>query len=216
MHNAGALFLMLLMACGGILATSAETVPRDRSADQPKSAESKTEGSSPRRVMEAPGPDVVVSRIGSVLLHDYQEYGIVNVEGVDIAGFSGASTSCNIGSAEAEWFHFGNGEGTTPFHPLIAQNLYRYSPAGPGRPYGKFEMIGMSWLKHAFCAVNEFSCGACQVTNCSTLGLGCADTYSAFRNGTVFHLGPRRDPDPLKDTNPLGGIDNPQLPAWTH
>ena len=136
MRNAGALFLMLLIACGGILATSAEIAPRDRSTDQPKSAESKTEGSSPRRVMQAPGPDVVVSRIGSGNLHDYQEYGIFD----NIAGFSGASTSCNIGDDEAEWFHVGNGEGTTPFHPLIAQNLYRYSPADPpGRPYCREE-----------------------------------------------------------------------------
>ena len=42
---------------------------------------------------------------------------------------------------------------------------------------GKFEHIGQSWLKHSFCAVSENTCGSCQSTGCSTLGIGCADTY---------------------------------------
>ncbi|MCH8969353.1 MAG: hypothetical protein IIA66_09585, partial [Planctomycetes bacterium] len=65
----------------------------------------------------------------------------------------------------------------------------------------------MSWLKHGFCAFNEF-CNQCQFTDCDTLGIGCADTYTAIRNGTTA-LGPRRDINPL-------GIDFDGTGAGTH
>ncbi|MCH8852124.1 MAG: hypothetical protein IID41_05665 [Planctomycetes bacterium] len=131
-------------------------------------------------------PDIIVVGIGGHSGANYEEYGVVG----DIAAFSSGTTACNMGTAEAEWLSEGAGEGTTNRHPLIAQNMYRLSPNGK-----QFEMIGMSWLKHSFCAVNEF-CNFCQFTNCSTLGIGCADTYTANRNGTTA-LGPRRDINPL-------------------
>ncbi|MCH8880450.1 MAG: hypothetical protein IID34_11270 [Planctomycetes bacterium] len=133
--------------------------------------------------------DIAVSRIGisGAGLHDFEEYG---VDG-DIAAFAVASTSCNLGNEPADWYHNGNEEGSENRHPLIAQQLYRLSPDGK-----RFEMIGMSWLKHSFCALSEFTCGNCQATNCSTLGVGCADTYTAARNGTT-NLGPRGTSDPL-------------------
>jgi hypothetical protein len=47
----------------------------------------------------------------------------------------------------------------------------------------------MSWLKHSFCAVSEPGCnspfGGCQSTSCSTLGIGCADTYWAGLNANA-------------------------------
>ncbi|MCA9296155.1 MAG: hypothetical protein KC983_06545, partial [Phycisphaerales bacterium] len=92
------------------------------------------------------------------------------------------TTSCNIGDEHLEWYSFNNQ------HPVIAQNLYRLS--GDGR----FEQIGMSWLKHGFCAVSEPGClGTCdpQATDCSELGIGCADTYWADLNASG--LGPRSD-----------------------
>ncbi|MCH8852050.1 MAG: hypothetical protein IID41_05295 [Planctomycetes bacterium] len=139
--------------------------------------------------------DIAVSRIGESTggSNDYQEYGVVG----GIAAFAGATTSCNVGSEEAEWIHNGNDEGSETRHPLISQHLYRLSADGK-----RFEMIGMSWLKHAFCAVNESTCGACQQTNCASLGIGCADTYTALRNGGS-NLGPRGQ------TNPLGQWSEP-------
>ncbi len=128
--------------------------------------------------------DISVSRIGynNTSSSSYDEYGVF--EG--IAAFSSATTACNVGGKVAEWFG-----STSNRHPLIAQNMYRMSADGE-----RFEMIGMSWLKHSFCALSETTCGACQATSCSTLGIGCADTYTASRNGSSF-LGPRRDVNPL-------------------
>jgi len=90
-----------------------------------------------------------------------------------IAAYNIATQSCNSGSAPLDWFDSG---GDTR-HPVISQNMFRYAD-------GRFEHIGQSWLKHGFCAVNEFEvdCGPCQNTNCNTLGLGCADTYWASLN----------------------------------
>ncbi len=143
-------------------------------------------------------PDIIVVGIGGNFITSYTEYGVVD----GIAAFSSGTTACNMGAAEAEWMNEGSGPNTTNSHPLIAQNMYRLSPDGR-----QFEMIGMSWLKHGFCALNEF-CNSCQATDCSTLGIGCADTYTANRNGTTA-LGPRRDVNPL-------GVDLDGTGAGTH
>jgi len=90
-----------------------------------------------------------------------------------IAGYNFATQSCNEGNAQLDWFDsFGDTR-----HPVISQNMFRLAN-------GRFEQIGQSWLKHGFCAVNEFEagCGPCQSTNCDTLGIGCADTYWATLN----------------------------------
>ena len=130
-------------------------------------------------------PDVTVSRIAlssSSNTNDIANYGIALVNGVNVRAYSLASTSCNIGNQAAQWITGGQ-------NPVIAQNLYRYVD-------GKFEQIGMSWLKHSFCAVNEFTCGTCQSTPCSSLGIGCADTYWATLNGDNTDLGPRWNVNP--------------------
>ena len=107
------------------------------------------------------GPDVVcwVAADG----HDY--YGSVD----GIGGYSTGTTSCNWGDVPAAWY------GGTTETPLIAQNAYRLHN-------GRFEQIGMSWLKHSFCALSQSGCGECQSTDCDTLGVGCADTYGAGLN----------------------------------
>ncbi len=136
-----------------------------------------------RTAMEGPEQvNISVSKIGGNYSNDYREYGVVG----DIAAFSSGTTACNVGQAVAEWY-----SGSSGRHPLIAQNMYRMSADGE-----RFEMIGMSWLKHSFCALSEPSCGSCQYTNCNTLGIGCADTYTAGRNGST-NLGPRRDVNPM-------------------
>ena len=93
-----------------------------------------------------------------------------------IGGYATGTTSCNYGDSPAAWY------GGTTETPLIAQNAYRLYQ-------GRFEQIGMSWLKHSFCALSQGGCGECQDTDCDTLGIGCADTYGAGLNANG--TGPR-------------------------
>ncbi|MBM4105152.1 MAG: hypothetical protein FJ257_02430 [Phycisphaerae bacterium] len=115
------------------------------------------------------GPDVIVGA-----LPDIAKYGTVN----GISAYALGTTSCNIGDEELLWIS------STNQHPVIGQNLYRLKD-------GRFEMVGMSWLKHGFFALSQNLCGTCQPTNGSTLGIGCSDPYSAGLNGSQPGLGPR-------------------------
>lgn len=113
------------------------------------------------------GPDVVAWYTGgSGTGLDMDFYG--EVDGV--MGFAFGTTSCNFGDMVADWY------GGTNRVPVIAQNAYRIKD-------GRFEQIGIAWLKHSFCAISEPGCGDCQATPCETLGIGCADTYWAGLNG---------------------------------
>jgi hypothetical protein len=111
-------------------------------------------------------PDVVVHQIGvdGGDTNDIVYYGT----GDNIAAYSFGTQSCNIGTTELVW-------GSTENHPVISQNMFRLQDE-------RFLHIGQSWLKHGFCAVNEPGCGSCQSSPCSTLGVGCADTYWASLN----------------------------------
>jgi hypothetical protein len=67
--------------------------------------------------------------------------------------------------------------------PVIAQNLYRL--AG-----GRFEQIGMSWLKHGFLSTNSPNAACNPQQPCAgapfggdQLGVGCTDTYTGSLNG---------------------------------
>jgi hypothetical protein len=66
-------------------------------------------------------------------------------------------------------------------HPVIAQNLFRVKE-------GRFEQIGMSWLKHGFVSTNSFdsACGSCQQPPAggNQLGVGCTDAYGSGLNGS--------------------------------
>ncbi len=132
---------------------------------------------------EVPSPDLAISRVGlapSVVdpIDAFVYYGSHG----GIRAFSFGTTTCNLGDAAADWFS-GNDR-----HPVIGQNMFRLKN-------GRFEHIGQSWLKHTQCAVNEATCGVCIPTNCSSLGIGCADTYSAtFNDGATG--GPKSEVDP--------------------
>ena len=145
---------------------------------------------------DAPEIDVAVSNVGNsfVGFSDYLYYGMDGNKRL----FAGATTACNLGTQVAEW-----DAGSSGRHPVIAQNLYRLHE-------GRFEHIGMSWLKHSWCAVSEPTCGDCIDTGCSTLGVGCADTYWAALNGDWQDLGPRSEVDP-QGYNPQGAS-----PPGTH
>ena len=96
--------------------------------------------------------------------------------------YSVGTTSCNIGTEPLLWIP------STNEHPVIGQNLFRLHD-------GRFEQIGMSWLKHGFLALQQNICG-CGCVNPGTgtlLGVGCSDPYSSGLNGQQGGLGPRSE-----------------------
>lgn len=134
------------------------------------------------------GPDVVVSTIGNT----FSKYGAKNVgttaNPVLVTGYAVTTVSCNIGNAEAEWFQF------TADHPVIGTQLYRLHN-------GRFEQIGLNWLKHGFCAADAPSCtnlgppGSAYLANgsCDWLGKFATDTYGAGLNADQVDCGPRSE-----------------------
>ena len=159
---------LLVLAVGTFLATTSLIVVRGMAGPRVPS----------RGMAEAErvaiGPDVVAWTIAGQNGFDMDYYG--NSGGV--GGYAIATQSCNYGDMEANWY------GGTDQSPLISQNIFRLKD-------GRFEQIGMSWLKHSFCALSEPGCGSCQSTGCNTLGVGCADTYWAGLNSNG--QGPRSD-----------------------
>lgn len=116
-------------------------------------------------------PDVIVGDI-----YDIDENGTQNGQ----SAYSFGTTSCNIGTEPLDWI------ASTNKHPVIGSNLYRLKD-------GRFEQLGMSWLKHGFTALNQNLCNTCQPTGGSSLGVGCSDPYSAWLNGFQSDLGARSE-----------------------
>lgn len=83
-------------------------------------------------------PDVIVSSVGSS--YDTTGSGAIGNYGSASgwASYAIGSDSCNIGLNGAIWIA-GNNQ-----HPVIGGEVYRQFN-------GRFEQIGMSWLKHGFC-----------------------------------------------------------------
>ncbi len=149
------------------------------------------------------GPDVTVINLSGV--GNYTDNGAASscppgYTGT-CRGYSIGTDSCNIGSVPVDWCDQTSGCRTTTgdYHPLratssdhsvIAQNLYRLKD-------GRFEQIGLSFLKHGFVSVNSGD-SQCQwndngVPNSSCvsppfggnqLGLGCTDFYGSGLNGS--------------------------------
>jgi hypothetical protein len=137
-----------------------------------------------------PGPDVTVFSLG-----DISRNGTLN----GVVGYSIGTTSCNIGTIPVNWCD--NAGGCSGLddrqHPVIAQNIYRLKN-------GRFEQIGMSWLKHGFVSTNSPSAGCTGHTGqgCTQpprggneLGVGCIDTYGSGLNGSR-PLGMRSEVNP--------------------
>ncbi|MFN0060482.1 MAG: hypothetical protein ACKVX7_18650 [Planctomycetota bacterium] len=120
----------------------------------------------------AAGPDVIAAA-----LHQSLSYGD---DGSGIYAYAIGTIACNVGDEEIAWI------GGTAAHPVIAQNLYRLKD-------GRFEQIGMSWVKHAVTAFQEYYCGSCapSASGSAALGVGCSDPYTAIANGFQPRLGPR-------------------------
>jgi hypothetical protein len=150
-------------------------------------------------------PDVIVSSCGG----SYDGGTMGNYGSASgWASYAIGSDSCNIGLNGAIWIS-GNNQ-----HPVIGGEVYRLFN-------GRFEQVGMSWLKHGFCAADSCSTGAnsgstqgciniggvaAGTTGCVTdyndgptggcdwLGSGRAtDTYGSGLNGSQGYLGPRSE-----------------------
>jgi hypothetical protein len=133
-------------------------------------------------VSAADGPDVTVYSLSDI--GNYTSAGPINGN----RAYSVGTVSCNIGTQPLNWCDNSGGCGTLTWnqHPVIAQNLYRLKN-------GRFEQLGMSWLKHGFVSTNSFA-NDCRGANNETcvspplggnqLGVGCTDPYGSGLNGS--------------------------------
>jgi hypothetical protein len=116
------------------------------------------------------GPDVIVGDIPSA-----STFGAIGA----MSAYSLGTTSCNVGDEELLWIANNNQ------HPVIGQNIYRMEN-------GRFEQIGLGWLKHGFTALQQNLCCSCDSSGTGTrLGVGCSDPYGSGLNGSQSGLGPR-------------------------
>ncbi len=113
------------------------------------------------------GPDVLYQNLTSI-----NTFGPVGGTMAYIAD----SYTCNVGDAG---LLFGGGNGT----PVLVWNIHRYHD-------GRLEQLGMSWAKHACCAIQGSGCGL-PCSGGGGLGSGCRDIYSAGWNSSQGSLGPR-------------------------
>ncbi len=150
------------------------------------------------------GPDVIVGDLHQVTQH-------ATSAGYPTLGFTMGTYSCNIGDARLNWFQAPDAR-----HPVIGQGMYRYSPTNGGR----FEHIGMSFVKHGFFALSNTLCATCNdPTNGTQLGVGCSDPYSTSNNSSQGSLGPRSQINAATGVNPgnwsgpISGNPSYNLPA---
>lgn len=131
-------------------------------------------------------PDVITGDIVGVT-----RYGPIG----DITAYSIGTTSCNVGTCQANWVS------TTAEHPLIAQNLFRLKN-------GRFEQIGQSWLKHASAALQLNTCSpSCQGADGQHLGVNCSDPYGSSMNGGQSRLGPKYEVNAFTGVYPYPATD---------
>jgi len=147
--------------------------------------------------LAANGPDVIVGD-----LPDFSSWGVYN----GVAAFSIATTSCNIGTSNLRW------ERSNSFHPVIGQNLYRWKVINGA---GRFEMIGQSFLKHGFTALNGTLCGPCSPRDNTgdTLDPTCSDPYSSSLNGSQDRLGPKYQVNAFTGVYPFPVTGIPPVPG---
>lgn len=148
-------------------------------------------------------PSLAASSGADVTVHDLYGSQHWGSEGTTHA-YSVGTIACSQGTEPVSWCDDVN-DGCLPGstvtdHPVIGQNLYRLKD-------GRFEQIGMSWLKHGFSAVAVSSPG-CGDGTCTQsfserdhLEVGCTDAYSATRNG-FQPLGKRSSVNPTTGEHP--------------
>lgn len=148
-----------------------------------------------------PGPDVIVGDMPSMVQS--------GSSGTQV-GLAIATTSCNAGVVDLDWFALPNND-----HPVIPQNLYRMS-GGPSNN-DRMEQIGQGWMKHAFTALRENICGfGCNNVGGSHLGSGCSDPYDTGLNGSQTGIGSRAWVNPFTGAFPNGNNSNNQPVSRDH
>ncbi len=127
------------------------------------------------------GADIVVGDCWGVT-----NFGTDTVNGQLVRAFGVGGDAWNRGNQTLAWYP------NTARHPVIAQNIYRDLN-------GRFDNIGLSWLKHGFGSENATRYGPCVTPfgNGSTLGTNCADAYTSTQNGGRSNVGPRWDVNPI-------------------
>jgi hypothetical protein len=156
-------------------------------------------------------PSLAASTGADVTVHDLYGSQHWGSEGSTHA-YSVGTIACNQGTEPVSWCDDSNDGclpgATTLDHPVIGQHLYRLKD-------GRFEQIGMSWLKHGFSVVATSSAGCGDGTCSQSLGerdhleVGCTDAYSATQNGIQSRLGLRSAANPTTGEHlaePIGGI----------
>ena len=140
------------------------------------------------------GPDVITGDITSIS-------NATAAGGLD--AFTLGTTSCNIGTMLVSW------QGPNPLHPVIAETAYKYKVVDGA---GRFEQVGIGWLKHGFAADTGSLCCPCQNPgNNQFLGIGCSDPYSAGQAAAQSTLTPRWQVNPHTGVFPYPGSN----PAWS-
>jgi hypothetical protein len=138
------------------------------------------------------GPDVTVGNISDTAYKGGGSAWTADSNGVniltDVYSYAVGTDSWNIGDIPVEW------QASNNLHPVIGQNMYRWKS-------GRFEQIGMSWLKHGFLSTNSGGfpdMGACDSppSGGAQLGINCSDLYGSGLNGGRSYLGPRFDVNP--------------------
>jgi hypothetical protein len=123
------------------------------------------------------------------VLSSCQQGGHLGTFPTGTAGLTMSTTSCNLGAVDVPWL--------APMqqdHPVIHMALYRLLN-------GRFEQVGVSWMKHGFFALSNSQCTPCQhPSNGTFLGVGCSDTYGPGNNDDRNYLGPRSEVDPFAGT----------------
>jgi hypothetical protein len=170
------------------------------------------------------GPDVTIIDLSGVDNHNNVGEACPPGYAGTCRGFSIGTNSCNIGSVPIDWCDSTSGcrNTTDEYHPVVAtntdhsvisQNLYRLKD-------GRFEQIGLSFLKHGFLSLNtgDSDCvwndNGVPNSSCvgppaggQQLGVGCTDFYGAGLNGSR-PMGRRSDVNGASadhPANPAGG-----------
>jgi len=134
-------------------------------------------------------PDVIVGELfGETFSFDnVRRWGKINAAD-PITAYSVGTISCNLGTDPVSW------DISTNNHPVIGSQIYRLMD-------GRFEQIGLSWVKHGFLALDDDLCtpGGCMAPPDTDpnwgryLFPGCSDPYSSALNGNQPRLGPRSE-----------------------
>ena len=134
------------------------------------------------------GPDMTVFSLSAIA-----NYGTAD----GFAAYAIGISACNRGDTPLNWCNQDSGcapGAASKDHPVLAQNLYRLRN-------GRFEQIGMGWLKHEILAANSVTFGCVSVLGqaCQSppaggrqLGIGCTNASGSSLSG-VQPLGLRSE-----------------------